>query len=90
MQVILVELRGLEPLTPTLPGAGRRRNLARSVANGRIGGVAGTATVVIVVVKVVVRSRVAVRLRRIVIGDGKRRQRSLLLARSKGFEAVTF
>jgi hypothetical protein len=51
-----VELRGLEPLTPTLPGAGRRSNQARSAANGRVGGVAGTATVVTVVVKTVVRS----------------------------------
>ena len=46
-----VELRGLEPLTPTLPGAGRRSNQARSAANGRVGGVAGTAIVVTVVVR---------------------------------------
>ena len=29
MQVILVELTGLEPVTPTLPGAGRSRDQAR-------------------------------------------------------------
>ena len=55
------ELTGLDPVTPTLPGAGRRSNQARSAANGRVGGVAGTATVVTVVVKTVVRSRVAAR-----------------------------
>jgi hypothetical protein len=59
----LVELRGLEPLTPTLPGAGRRSNQARSAANGHVGGVAGRAIVVTVVVKTVVGSRVAARLR---------------------------
>jgi len=51
-----VELRGLEPLTPTLPGAGRRRDQARWDANGCVAGVAGTATVVTVVVKTVVGS----------------------------------
>jgi hypothetical protein len=51
----LVELRGLEPLTPTLPGAGSCSNQARLAANGRVGGVAGAATVVVVVVKTVVR-----------------------------------
>ena len=66
-----------EPLTPTLPGAGRRSNQARSAANGRVGGVAGRATVVTVVVKTVVRSRVAARLRRLVISEGQRRYRSL-------------
>src|ERR1700694_505349 len=61
LSAIMLELRGFEPLTPTLPGAGRRSNQARSAANGRVGGVAGTATVVTVVVKTVVRSRVAAR-----------------------------
>jgi hypothetical protein len=53
-----VELRGLEPLTPTLPGAGSCSNQARLATNGRVGGVAGAATVVVVVVvvKTVVRS----------------------------------
>jgi hypothetical protein len=51
-----VELRGLEPLTPTLPAAGRHRDLARLAANGRVGGIAGAAAVVTVVVKTVVRS----------------------------------
>jgi hypothetical protein len=50
-------------LTPRLPGAGRRRDQARWDANGRVGGVAGIANVVTVVVKTVVRSRVAARLR---------------------------
>ena len=49
-------------MTPTLPGAGRPSDQARSAANGRVGGVAGTATVVTVVVKTVVRSRVVARL----------------------------
>src|SRR5271156_3557107 len=52
----MVELTGLDPVTPTLPGAGRYRDEARLAANGRVGGGAGAATVVIVVVKTVVRS----------------------------------
>jgi hypothetical protein len=41
------DLRGqFEFLTTTLSGAGRRSNQARSAANGRVGGVAETATVV--------------------------------------------
>ena len=55
---------------PQTLGAGTRSNQARSAANGRVGGVAGTATVVTVVVKTVVRSRVAARLR-LVISGGK-------------------
>ena len=51
----------LNLLVSTLPGAGRRSKQARSAANGRVGGVAGTATVV-PVVKTVVRSRVVARL----------------------------
>jgi hypothetical protein len=64
------------PLTATLPGAGRCSDQARSVANGRVGGVAGTATVVTVVVKTVVRSRVAARLRRLVISECPQRPRT--------------
>jgi hypothetical protein len=48
-------VRGLGPLTPTLPGPGRPRDQARWAANGRVGGVADAATVVTVVVKTVVR-----------------------------------
>jgi len=50
----LVELRGLEPLTPTLPGAGGMRDQARSAANRRVGDVVEAATVVGVVVKTAV------------------------------------
>src|ERR1700733_6274752 len=36
-----VELTGLEPVTPTLPGTGRPSDRARWAAKGRLGGVVG-------------------------------------------------
>jgi hypothetical protein len=54
-----VELRGLEPLTPTLPGTGRSRDQARYVHFGAVGDVVEGPTVVTVVVTVVVNDRFA-------------------------------
>jgi hypothetical protein len=54
---VLVELRGRELVTPTLPGAGRRRDQARPAPNGRVVDVVETAIVVAVVVRIVVISR---------------------------------
>jgi hypothetical protein len=51
----LVELRGLEPLTPTLPGPGRNREQARCWRFGSVGVVVEGAIVVTVVVNIVVR-----------------------------------
>ena len=44
-----MELRGLEPLTPTLPGAGRSRDQARSQGFRVVVGVVKGAVVVMVV-----------------------------------------
>jgi hypothetical protein len=52
----VVELRGLEPLTPTLPGAGRSRDQARWVHLRAVAVVVEGATVVTVVVTTVVKS----------------------------------
>jgi hypothetical protein len=49
-----VELRGLEPLTPTLPGVGTLPEQARCHDAGRVSDVAGAGAVVSVVVKDVV------------------------------------
>jgi hypothetical protein len=49
-----VELRGLEPLTPTLPGPGRNREQARCSRFASVGVVVEGAIVVTVVVKIVV------------------------------------
>jgi hypothetical protein len=51
-----VELRGLEPLTPTLPGAGGPREQGAWVADCTVVGVVERATVVSVVVKIVVNA----------------------------------
>jgi hypothetical protein len=48
-----VELRGLEPLTPTLPGAGKSRDKAQLVPFGAVVGVVKGPTVVRVVVRTV-------------------------------------
>jgi UDP-N-acetylenolpyruvoylglucosamine reductase len=53
---LLVELRGLEPLTPTLPGAGGAREQAAGAAGRAVVGVVERATVVSVVVKIVVNA----------------------------------
>jgi hypothetical protein len=52
--IALVELRGLEPLTPTLPGAGGIHDQARYDHFRVVVGVVGRATVVRVVVTIVV------------------------------------
>jgi hypothetical protein len=49
-----VELRGFEPLTPTLPGPGTGRDQARKVHFGAAGGVVEVPIVVTVVVSTVV------------------------------------
>src|SRR5271157_134550 len=54
MDYPLVELRGLEPLTPTLPGVGTLPEQARCRDAGRVVDVAGAGAVVSVVVKSVV------------------------------------
>jgi hypothetical protein len=51
-----VELRGFEPLTPTLPGAGGPREQAAWAAGCTAVGVVERATVVSVVVKIVVNA----------------------------------
>src|ERR1700739_526876 len=51
-----VELRGLEPLTPTLPGVGKLPEQARCHDAGPVVYVAGAGAVVSVVVKSVVRT----------------------------------
>jgi len=53
------QLRGLEPLTPTLPGPGSHCDQARYAVNGGVAGVVDAAVVGTVVVRVVVRPRVA-------------------------------
>jgi hypothetical protein len=53
-RIFKVELRGLEPLTPTLPAAGRVRDQARWCRFGVVAVVVEGATVVAVVVKNVV------------------------------------
>jgi hypothetical protein len=50
----LVELRGLEPLTPTLPGAGESCDQGVQLAFCGVGDVVGWPIVVTVVVKIVV------------------------------------
>ena len=50
-------IRGIEPLTPTLPGPGRGREQAVWRAERRVVGVVRRATVVSVVVKVVVNAQ---------------------------------
>jgi hypothetical protein len=50
----MVELRGLEPLTPTLPGPGRSRDQARYAHFRAVGDVVEGPTVVTVVVRIVV------------------------------------
>jgi len=52
-----VELRGLEPLTPTLPGPGEPSEQAKYGTKGAVAAVVGCATVVGVVVRIVVRRR---------------------------------
>jgi hypothetical protein len=49
----VVELRGLEPLTPTLPGAGRASEQAVYQVRSAVVGVVRRATVVSVVVRIV-------------------------------------
>ena len=51
-----VELRGFEPLTPTLPGPGRGREQARYYGIDRVGRGVGPGAVVKVVVRSVVKS----------------------------------
>ena len=51
-----MELRGFEPLTPTLPGPGRGREQALYLLWSFVVGVVRRATVVSVVVKTVVNS----------------------------------
>ena len=53
--LFFVELRGLEPLTPTLPGTGRAAEQAVQAHFWAVVGVVGVVTVVRVVVKIVVR-----------------------------------
>jgi hypothetical protein len=55
--IALVELRGLEPLTPTLPGAGRVADQARYMHFGAVGDVVEGPSVVTVVVRTVVISQ---------------------------------
>jgi hypothetical protein len=55
--ISLVELRGFEPLTPTLPGPGRSRDQGRYVHFGPVGDVVEGPGVVTVVVRTVVISQ---------------------------------
>jgi hypothetical protein len=52
-----VELRGFEPLTPTLPGASESAEQARCGARTSVVDVVRRVTVVTVVVRMVVRQR---------------------------------